>query len=337
MASGSEAQGPAVQQSIDAALCARAVQIWQAGGLVAFPTETVYGLGADAEQASAVRAIYQAKGRPSDHPLIVHFADPADADFWIDPAVNAKSLDRFRILAEHFWPGPLTMIIRRRPQAAAYAGAGQESIGLRCPGHPIARQLLAAFALAGGRGIAAPSANRFGRISPTTAEHVRSELAGKDILIIDGGAAPVGLESSIVDLTRAQPVLLRPGQITALQMATALAEPIVYSSNVIDPGQIDHQAPRASGTLASHYAPQTPLQIVAAEHLPALRKELEAAGQRVAVLECNVDASQYARDLYTRLRELDALGCARILVQAPPQGIQWQAAWDRLLRARSVG
>lgn len=323
------------QVGLDAERVSRVVRIWRAGGLVAFPTETVYGLGADAEQESAVAAVYLAKGRPADHPLIVHFADPPAADFWVDPNGDALNLQRFQRLADHFWPGPLTMIIQRRPQAAAFAGAGQNSIGLRCPAHPIARRLLAAFARAGGHGIAAPSANRFGRISPTTAEHVRHELVRQDVLIIDGGAAPVGLESTIIDLTRAQPVLLRPGHITPAQLAAVLLEPIVYSSNVIDPAVVDRLAPRASGTLASHYAPLTPMQIVAAADLPLARSRLERAGVRVAVLQCQGDAVEYARELYASLRELDASGCGRILVEAPPEGAPWQAVWDRLIRAQS--
>ncbi len=334
--SDSGAAGSAsIARTIDDALVERVAQRWRAAELVAFPTETVYGLGADAEQAAAVQAIFTAKGRPADHPLIVHFADPRQADFWIDERSDVLNLQRFRKLSDAFWPGPLTVIVPRRPQAPAFASAGQDSIGLRCPAHPLAQRLLAAFARGGGQGIAAPSANRFGRISPTTAEHVLSELADHNVLIIDGGASSVGVESSIVDLTRAQPVLLRPGRVSAEQMAEVLSEPVLYSSNVINPAELDPLAPRASGTLVSHYAPQTPLQIVTAADLPAVRAQFEQAGTPVAVLLCSVDATQYARELYARLRELDASGCARILVQAPPQGRDWRAVWDRLLRAQT--
>ena len=319
---------------LDQETVSQVVQVWRSGGLVAFPTETVYGLGADAEQQSAVAAIYRAKGRPAEHPLIVHFADRLQAEFWVDPQGDSMNLSRFERLAKHFWPGPLTMIIARRPQAAAFAGAGQSSIGLRCPSHPIARQLLAAFADAGGHGIAAPSANRFGRISPTSALHVRHELADQNVLIIDGGAAPVGLESTIIDLTRAQPVLLRPGHITPAQLEAVLSEPIAWSSNVIDPAQRDELAPRASGTLASHYAPQTPMLIVPAAELVQARGRLELAGVRVGVLKFEGNSTEYARLLYARLRELDDSGYGQILVEAPPEGAAWQAVWDRLLRAQ---
>jgi L-threonylcarbamoyladenylate synthase len=324
-----------IVRTIDDALVERVAQRWRAAGLVAFPTETVYGLGADAEQAAAVQAIFNAKGRPANHPLIVHFADPQNAEFWIDARSEVLNLQRFRKLSDAFWPGPLTMIMPRRPQTPAFACAGQDSIGLRCPAHPLAQRLLASFARAGGQGIAAPSANRFGRISPTTAEHVLSELADHNVLVVDGGASSVGVESSIVDLTRAQPVLLRPGRITAEEMAEVLSEPVLYSSNVINPAELDQLAPRASGTLVSHYAPQTPLQIVKAADLPALRTQFEQAGTPVAVLLCTVDATKYAHELYARLRELDASACARILVQAPPQGRDWRAVWDRLLRAQT--
>lgn len=324
----SEAQ---VQQVVDR---------WLAGGLVALPTETVYGLAADASQARAVQAIYSTKGRPADHPLIVHVAAIEDARYWVSgfsdqPGQGSRDWIRFEGLARHFWPGPLTMIVMRNPAAPGHACAGQPSIGLRCPSHPIAQQLLRAFIDAGGRGIAAPSANRFGRISPTRAEHVRAEFGDADILVIDGGDAEVGLESTIVDLTRDTVVLLRPGAIGIDELANVLAEPVTLSANVADPSVVDSAAPRVPGSLVSHYAPATPLVIVESAGLPGAVHEAQARGRRVVTLECDQSARVYARRLYARLRELDDGQADLILVQAPPRTKDWQAIWDRLLRAQS--
>ncbi|MFT3802692.1 MAG: L-threonylcarbamoyladenylate synthase [Burkholderiaceae bacterium] len=324
------------------------------GGLVAFATETVYGLGADAAQRDAVAAIYATKGRPADHPLIVHVADVDAARWWADLPPRAETL------ARRFWPGPLTMIVPRREQAPAWACGGQPTVGLRCPSHPLARALLAAFARLGGHGVAAPSANRFGRISPTSARHVRDDLAdavaADRVLVLDGGEAEVGLESTIVDLSRARPVLLRPGAIGVQALADALGEPVEISANVVDPAKVDAAAPRASGTLAAHYAPRTPLSLAGRDELPGIVADARAGGRRLALLVAGdasdagveplsaggpvagvesapIDADAYGRRLYAALRRLDAVGAERIIVEAPPRSPAWQAVWDRLLRA----
>lgn len=316
---------------------AQAAGVLRAGGLVAFPTETVYGLGADAEQPEAVRRIFDAKGRPADHPVIVHLRDASPIDDWardVPPAARA--------LARAFWPGPLTLVLARGARAHDVVTGGQDSVGLRCPSHPWAQALLAAF----GGAIAAPSANSFGRISPTTAAHVRGDLGekpgGRVDLILDGGACPVGIESTIVDLSRGAPRLLRPGSITRAQLEAVLG------SEVPDAGT---DAPRASGRLDSHYAPRAPLECVAAAQLPARLNALR--GQRVAVLApatalldpgpqvllrlvAPVTADDYAQQLYALLHRLDAAGAERILVAWPPQGPEWDAVHDRLRRAQAI-
>src|SRR5436305_1506006 len=209
------------------------------GGLVAFPTETVYGLGADAANASAVARIFALKGRPADHPVIVHVADIRGLAEW------SSSVPRSAIaLAETFWPGPLTLIVAKSPRVPSIVTGGQSSVGIRCPSHPVARDLLREFTREGSGAIAAPSANRFGHVSPTTADHVRDEF-GAAVPILDGGACEVGLESTIVDLSRGRPVLLRPGGISRAQIEAVLGEAL---------RDRDADAPRASGTLAAHYA-----------------------------------------------------------------------------------
>lgn len=317
---------------------ARAAAILRAGGLVAFPTETVYGLGAAAEQPDAVRKIFEAKGRPADHPVIVHVSGPDDIDAWARGVPEGA-----RRLAQAFWPGPLTLVLKRSVRAHDLVTGGQASVGLRCPSHPWARALLAAF----GGGIAAPSANSFGRISPTTADHVRADLgekpAGKVDLILDGGACPIGIESTIVDFSHGAPRLLRPGSITREQLQAVLGAPVP------DAGR---DAPRASGRLESHYAPRTPLELVAATELPArinaLRGHklavlapgaalLDAGGDVVLRLIAPAGADAYARRLYALLHQLDAAGASRILVARPPEGADWEAVHDRLRRAQSAG
>ena len=242
----------------DAAAIADAARQLLAGELVAFPTETVYGLGADAENPQAVARIYAAKGRPANHPVIVHVAPQADLGYWARevPAQAQRLIDAF-------WPGPLTLILPRAPHVGAAVSGGQDSIGLRCPSHPVAQALLSAFAAGkpgGHGGVAAPSANKFGQVSPTHAEHVRNEFpqeVAQGMPVLDGGAAEVGIESTIVDLSRlgqgVGPVLLRPGHITPAQIAAVLGVPV---------GMPDAAAPRASGTLKAHYAPHTPLELV---------------------------------------------------------------------------
>ncbi len=286
------------------------------GEVVAFATETVYGLGADATNPAAVAKIFALKGRPADHPLIVHFADPRQLDRW------AVEIPEFaRTLAARFWPGPLTLILKRSAAVPDAVTGGQDTVGLRCPSHPMAQALLTEFARVGSGAVAAPSANKFGHVSPTTAQHVRDEF-GPGLFILDGGASDVGLESTIVDLSRGRPVLLRPGSITRAQLASALG---------VSPGDRDALAPRASGSLASHYAPRTPVTIVARDAIAAER----ARGTRVVVLELGArpDAARYGHDLYSRLRELDHARAERILVEAPPASPEWEAVNDRLARA----
>lgn len=306
----------------------KAVQILRAGGLVAFPTETVYGLGADASNPEAVAKIFAAKGRPRNHPVIVHLAQPSQLQQWArdipEPALQ---------LARRFWPGPLTLILKRGPGVPDTLTGGQDTVGLRVPSHPLALQLLAAF----GGGIAAPSANRFGRISPTTASDVEAELGDEVDLILDGGPCPVGIESTIVDCSGPEPVLLRPGHVSAEDLEAALGRPLA---------QAGAGSPRAPGTLASHYAPATPLVLVSAASLVGL--PVRAAGERVAVLARFAPAAEadhlvwvrapdepqaYARALYANLRLLDRSGCSVILVEEPPPEARWAAVRDRLLRA----
>ncbi len=315
-------------------LIARAADILRAGGLVAFPTETVYGLGAAAEQPEAVRRIFAAKGRPADHPVIVHVADVAAIDDWaraVPPGARA--------LAQQFWPGPLTLVLPRAARAHDLITGGQDSVGLRCPAHPWARALLTAF----GGAIAAPSANTFGRISPTTAAHVHADLgqapAGKVDLILDGGACPVGIESTIVDFTADAPRLLRPGSITRTQLEAVLGQPVLDAGNA---------APRASGRLESHYAPRTPLVLVPPTSLAAAINArpdqrlgvlapaaalLDASPHIVLRLLAPSSAAEYARRLYAMLHELDACGADTLLVAQPTDGPDWDGVRDRLARA----
>ncbi|MBK9115543.1 MAG: threonylcarbamoyl-AMP synthase [Betaproteobacteria bacterium] len=310
---------------------ARAAALLRAGRLVAFPTETVYGLGADAANADAVRAIFAAKGRPADHPLIVHLPDAALLAHWAR-AVPAGA----RRLADAFWPGPLTLILPRTAHAADVVTGGQDSVGLRVPSHPVARALLSAFAAAGGTGVAAPSANRFGRISPTTPQHVADDLADRVALIVDGGASDVGIESTIVAFAGDRATLLRPGGVAAADIERVLGEPLAA---------VGADAPRASGTLASHYAPHTPARLVVGAELASALGALPAP---VAVLARTVDRpaafggawiaaptdpARYAHDLYANLRALDASRAAAIAIEAVPDDAAWRAVRDRLERA----
>lgn len=299
------------------------------GNLVAFPTETVYGLGADATNPDAVAKIFAAKGRPANHPLIVHLPPEASLDDWA-----AEVPDAARRLAAAFWPGPLTMIFAKAQRVPDAVTGGQDTVGLRIPSHPTARRLLRQFAQAGSGAIAAPSANRYGHVSPTTAQHVRDEF-GPGLPILDGGACEVGLESTIVDLSQGRAAVLRPGAITREQIAAVLGAA---------PGEGDAQSPRASGTLAAHYAPETPLSVV---DPPSLAAQVEAtpvaavlafreriSGFPVAAwIVGHGDPVRYGHDLYANLRRLDASGARRILVEAPPVGVAWEAVNDRLGRA----
>jgi L-threonylcarbamoyladenylate synthase len=302
----------------------RAAEILRAGGLVAFPTETVYGLGADAANATAMARLYAVKGRPAEHPVIVHFYSPERAFAWAREIPESA-----RVLAARFWPGPLTLILKRSGRAADFVTGGQDCVGLRVPSHPVARQLMAAFA----SGVAAPSANRFGRVSPTSAAHVREDLGADVDLVLEGGASEVGIESTILDLSRGIPVLLRPGAISRAQLEELLG-------SVNDPGE----APlRHSGGLERHYAPRTPARLVPAHFLD---REIGKLNPRVAVLAFSRpdervdywlrmprDPHAYAQKLYAALRELDGAGCDAILVEAPPAAPEWAAVRDRLQRA----
>jgi L-threonylcarbamoyladenylate synthase len=323
---------------------AAAARALEAGRLVALPTETVYGLGADAENPAAVAAIYAAKGRPQDHPVIVHVAPGADLDYW---ATDIPS--EARQLADAFWPGPLTMILKRAPHIPDAVSGGQDTVGIRCPSHPVAIQLLQAFK--GGKGgVAAPSANKFGAVSPTTAQHVRDEFGddigdhGRIAYVLDGGQSEVGIESTIVDLSRLAthgPVLLRPGHISADAIAAVIDQvPVRPDSLGADPS-----APRASGTLESHYAPHTPVAMQDTATLAGTLSRLQEAGRKVALIHytdlpathaaVRLPASPegFAHALYAALRAMDGTDADVILVEAPPQDGPWLGVNDRLRRA----
>jgi len=324
----------------DGQIVAHAARLLRAGKLVAFPTETVYGLGADADNVEAVGAIFAAKGRPSEHPVIVHVRNIAAAQAWA-----GAFAPQARALAESFWPGPLTLVVSRAPRAHDAVTGGQSSVGLRCPSHPWARALLDELCRQTGdlaRAIAAPSANRFGRISPTRAEHVRADLGEKPDgavdLIVDGGPCTLGIESAIVDCTGPVPRLLRPGSIERDRIETALGRPLEV------PSLEDGDVPRAPGRATRHYSPRRPLEFVNGAHLPARVRELGA--KRVAVLAsiprlaevqwwwvAPESPHEFARQLYDLLHQMDASGADRLLVQRPPAGPAWAALNDRLERA----
>jgi L-threonylcarbamoyladenylate synthase len=348
----------------------RAVEVLKAGGLVAMPTETVYGLAADANNVSAINKIFSSKGRPSGHPLIVHIAQAelnvsndqqATSDAWRE-ILSQWSRDvspEALILANEFWPGPLTMILPKAKNVLLEVTGGQETIGIRCPQHPIAQQLLIEF----GGGLAAPSANRFGRISPTTAEHVREEFPGNEVLVLDGGPCDVGIESTIVDLTRLDThgaVILRPGAITQAMIDQVLEtsdgktnETRVNALATVP--QESKSAPRVSGSLSAHYAPRTKLLIynpknaksiffkvnetsgfkqVAWVHFPKDLSTNESGLKNVTKeLVLPVESKAFARELYAMLRQLDALNLDCIFFEQLPGGIEWDAIRDRLGRA----
>ena len=321
----------------------KAARALRAGQLVAFPTETVYGLGADASNDAAVAGIFKAKGRPSDHPLIVHVATGAHGEQALSHF--AQPLPPFaRKLLQAFWPGPLTLIVSRQSGVGAAAAGGQDTIGLRCPAHPVAQALLDACAERGVMGLAGPSANRFGRVSPTTAAHVQHEFdAG--MLIVDGGPCHVGIESTIVDCSRGAPVLLRPGAITREQIEAACGEPLR------DRAQVGAPDPRASGTLEAHYAPNAKLRLMDAKALQAALDVLGADAAYIAVWSRAVlktastqlqlrrmpdDAAATAQQLFAVLREFDAQGARLIWIETPPVGSDWEGVRDRLQRAAAA-
>jgi L-threonylcarbamoyladenylate synthase len=301
----------------------KAADLLRAGGLVAFPTETVYGLGADAANAKAVARLYAVKGRPADHPVIVHFAGSEQAFAWAREVPEAA-----RQLAARFWPGPLTLILKRSKLAQDFVTGGQDTVGLRVPSHPIAHEMLSIF----GSGVAAPSANRFGLVSPTTPAHVREDLGDEVDLVLEGGPSDVGIESTIVDLSGAGAVLLRPGAISREDV-----------ERIVRLRDKEEASPRHSGGLERHYAPRTPARLVPTH---ALDKVISSTANRIAVLAFSRpdervdywlrmprDPAAYAQRLYAALRELDSAGCEAILVEAPPQAAEWAAVLDRLRRA----
>lgn len=318
-----------------------AAQALQRGELLGLPTETVYGLAADAGNDAAVTRIFEAKGRPADHPLIVHVVDAQAAMHF---AAHTPAYAQ-RLMAA-FWPGPLTLILPRHLAHASTAAGGQNSVGLRCPSHPVAQALLKAAQSLGVLGVAAPSANLFGRVSPTTAAHVADEF-GDGLLILDGGACAVGIESTIVDCTRAAPVLLRPGVLTPAQLSLACG------TLVQTPDQPQPDAPRASGTLDAHYAPRAQVRLMsvsAIEHaLAHVTAPLAQAGvavwSRTPVHVPAAHASQVrshampasaqacAHVLFAQLRDFDAQGMAQIWVETPPSDAEWDGVRDRLTRA----
>ncbi|PKO33898.1 MAG: threonylcarbamoyl-AMP synthase [Betaproteobacteria bacterium HGW-Betaproteobacteria-7] len=315
----------------------RAVDLLRAGELVALPTETVYGLGADAANPAAVAKIFAAKGRPADHPLIVHLAGHDAVEHWAEQVPDVAWE-----LMETFWPGPLTLILKKQAWVPDAVTGGQDTVGLRVPGHPVALELLRRFAAATGdhAGIAAPSANRFGRISPTTAAHVNEELGDSVPLILDGGPCSVGIESTIIDCSRGEPVVLRPGHISPLHLAAVLGrQPAIVTA---------HGAPRVSGSLEAHYAPQTPMRLITGERLLDFLNAQRHRGGRCGVLSSNqppqagmphdwrllpADPVGYAHDLYAALRDMDHAGVDLIVVEALPDTAAWAAVADRLRRA----
>lgn len=325
----------------DAAQIAAAARLLEQGRLVAFPTETVYGLGADAENPAALAAIYAAKGRPSNHPVIVHLAPQADIGYWAE-SIPAEA----QRLIERFWPGPLTLILKRAGHVPPEVAGGQDSVGLRCPSHPVAQALLREFRQGRG-GVAAPSANKFGHVSPTTAAHVRDEFGtpphGPLGAILEGGQSMVGIESTIIDLSRidtAGPALLRPGHIGTAEIEDLLGRPLRLP---------DAAAPRVSGSLDAHYAPRTPLALLAAREIDDVLGQLQAAGKRTALIHHSWlplgldvpaasmaiadDAEGFAFGLYAALRSMDQAGVDLIILEAPPRGKAWQGINDRLRRA----
>jgi L-threonylcarbamoyladenylate synthase len=313
---------------------ARAVAALRRGGLVAFPTETVYGLGADAANVGALARLYAVKGRPPDHPVIVHVAAPTLLDGWAGEVGAAA-----RRLSDALWPGPLTIVVRRAAHVPDAVTGGGETVGVRVPDQPVALALLREF----GGGIAAPSANRFGRVSPTTAEDVRSDLGDDVDVVLDDGPCAVGVESTIVDCTGSEPVILRPGGVSRERIAELVGSAVTIRRD----GLV-----RAPGTLKSHYAPEATVLLVERTEVGDRAASMVAAGQRVAVLAAGAlppvpegvtvlgaprDVDEYARVLYARLREADRLGVDVVLAVPPPDAGVGAAVRDRLRRAAGRG
>ena len=326
-----------LEMSAPAALIRRAVAALARGELVAFPTETVYGLGADAANPAAIARLYALKGRPSDHPVIVHIVHPAGLAHWVREISPPA-----RALVAACWPGPLTLVLPRARHVLDAVTGGQDTVAVRCPAHPLAQALLAACAARGIYGLGAPSANRFGRISPTQAAHVHAEFGAALEIVLDGGACAVGIESTIVDVVGAIPRVLRPGMLDEAQVARIVGNAL---------GAADAPAPRVPGALPAHYAPRTPLvlglasacveravALLARQARPALFVSATtlakiAAPGAVVGLVAPATASAYARVLYASLRELDGAACAEIIVELPPSSGAWRGIHDRLARA----
>ena len=312
----------------------RAANLLRAGEMVAFPTETVYGLGADAANPLALRRVFEAKGRPADHPLIVHIADPAHLSEWAQDVP-----DMAWKLAAAFWPGPLTLILRRHQRVLDAVTGGQDTVGLRLPEHPVALALLHEF----GGGIAAPSANRFGRVSPTSAQHVHEELGAKVGMILDGGSCRVGVESTIISLVHDKATLLRPGGLAIAAIEDTLQQKIMLTDTT-------GRKMRVPGALSAHYAPATPLELHLTDALLPRARELSLQGCKVVVLglgavrsnavsDNNFEyfpmperAEDYAHVLYATLRRFDHAGFDYLLVESPPDTRPWLAVKDRLWR-----
>lgn len=322
----------AIEPGTDAGALERAAQALAAGELVAIPTETVYGLAARADDDRAVARIFETKGRPVDHPLIVHVAGRVQAQ-----ALAAPWSEGADLLAAAFWPGPVTVIVRRAAGCASAAAAGLPTLALRCPAHPVAQALLARCAELGIAGLAAPSANRFGRVSPTTAAHVSDEF-GADLLVLDGGACTLGIESAIVDVSGERPVLLRPGVVARDELERALGQPLQAA---------DENSVRAPGTLESHYAPRATLRLMSSEDLSAALSVLPANAKGVAVYSRTAprrhplvrvmpdDPRAAAQELFAVLREFDDRGVKLVWVEQPPDTAPWEGVNDRLQRAAS--
>ena len=313
---------------VSATEIAEACAALRRGEVIGLPTETVYGLAGDAARADAVRRIFATKGRPADHPLIVHLAEAAQLTHWAREVPDAAHR-----LAAAFWPGPLTMILKRASHVLDLVTGGQDTVGLRVPNHAVALALLQAY----GGGLAAPSANRFGHVSPTTAQHVRDEFGAAVPVVLDGGPCKVGIESTIVDLSGDAPRILRPGQIGADAIAQVLGMPVATGAQ--------QASPRVSGSLASHYAPDTPAERVPTDRLDTLIRQAHGSGESVRVLALRHlpngvhglvmpnDPELYARHFYAALRSLDAEGAERLLIELPPQEPGWLALHDRIARA----
>ncbi len=311
----------------------KAADLLRAGGLVAFPTETVYGLGADASHEAAVRKIFRAKERPFNHPLIVHIASLSQLGDW---ACDISPLAMR--LARACWPGPLTLILKKQAHVLDIVTGGQESIGLRMPKHPMAQALLRSF----GGGVAAPSANKFTHISPTTASAVQEELGNSVDLILDGGDCAVGLESTIIDMRTDEPVILRPGMITTEKLSTVLGKQIVFTRQ-------DRPAPRTPGMHHLHYAPTTITRLIATQDIPAFLQTLKKEDLPIALLTHSKgdlpltaqthrvvmpnEAALYAHDLYHTLRTLDHQQFNCIVIEAVPNTAEWEAIRDRVTKA----